>query len=83
MKRDTYMKTSASSAIIFLSSTTLSSRHRNFLWHPFVAAFARLLLKPAVLLCKSNVSGGSSKVRFQRRLKDGLKMSEKLAWQLH
>jgi len=63
--------------------TVLSSRHRNFLWHPFVAALARLLLKPAALRCNYDVSGGSSKVRFQRQLKDGLKMSEETAWQLH
>lgn len=41
-----------------------------------MAAPARLLLKPAALLRKYDVGGGSSKVRFQRRLKDGLKMSE-------
>jgi len=63
--------------------TVLSSRHRNFLWHPFVAALARLLLKPAALRCNYDVSGGSSKVRFQRQLKDGLKMSKETAWQLH
>jgi len=48
-----------------------------------VAALARLLLKPAALLCNYDVGGGSSKVGFQRRLKDGLKMSEETAWQLH
>lgn len=81
--REMRMKTSVSSATTLLFSSTLSSRHRNFLWHLFVAALARFLLKPAALLCKSDGSGGSSKVRFQRRLKDGLKMSEELAWQLH
>lgn len=65
-------------------STTLSSRHRNFPRHPFVAALAKLLLKPAALLRNfTNGGGGSSKVKFQRQLKDGLKMSEESAWQLH
>lgn len=76
-EEERYIRKLAILATILLLSTTLSSRHRNFQWHSFVAALARLLLKPAALLCNSNVSGGSSKVRFQRRLKDGLKMSEK------
>lgn len=76
-EEERYIRKLAFLATILLLSATLSSRHRNFQWHSFVAALARLLLKPAALLCNSDVSGGSSKVRFQRRLKDGLKMSEK------